>query len=142
MRLKKKEAEEIYKYDPSGAYLFGMIINRSIDINQLKFEIINFNLDLFPNLTFDVVSDNLNDNYRLVLVKTFRDMQKAWEYYDTITTGVRIMGLVEGTGYSRFVISLANSQTLLQDKTASKFLLFYDKYFKRNPDNSTVGKTD
>ena len=142
LETEKKEAEEIYKYDPSGAYLFGMIINRSIDINQLKFEIINFNLDQFPNLTFDVVSDNLNDNYRLVLVKTFRDMQKAWEYYDTITTGVRIMGLVEGTGYSRFIISLANSQTLLQDKTASKYLLFYDKYYKRNPDNSAVGKTD
>jgi tetratricopeptide (TPR) repeat protein len=138
LETEKKEAEEIYKYDPSGAYFFGMIINRSIDINQLKFEIINFNLDLFPNFTFDVVSENLNDNYRLVLVKTFRDMQKAWEYYDTITTGVRIMELVEGTGYSRFVISLANSQTLLQDKTASKFLLFYDKYYKRNPEN-TVG---
>jgi len=138
LETEKKEAEEIYKYDPSGAHFFGMIINRSIDINQLKFEIINFNLDLFPNLTFDVVSENLNDNYRLVLVKTFRDMQKAWEYYDTITTGVRIMELVEGTGYSRFVISLANSQTLLQDKTASKFLLFYDKYYKRNPEN-TVG---
>ena len=28
LETEKKEAEEIYKYDPSGAYLFGMIINR------------------------------------------------------------------------------------------------------------------
>ena len=42
------------------------------------------------------------------------------------------MALVEGTGYSRFVISPANSLTLLQDKTANKYLLFFDKYYRRN----------
>jgi tetratricopeptide (TPR) repeat protein len=135
LETEKKEAEEIYKYDPSGTYLFGMIVNRSIDINQLKFEIINFNLDLFPKLTFDVVSENLGDNSRLVLVKSFKDLQRAWDYYDTIATGERIMALVKGTGYSRFVISPLNSQTLLQDKTANKYLLFFDKYYKRNPEN-------
>ena len=41
------------------------------------------------------------------------------------------MALVEGTGYSRFVIFIANSQILLQDKTANKYLLFFDKYYKR-----------
>ncbi len=138
LETEKKEAEEIYTYDPSGTYLFGMIVNRSIDINQLKFEIINFNLDLFPKLTFDVVSENLGDNSRLVLVKSFKDLQRAWDYYDTIATGERIMALVKGTGYSRFVISPLNSQTLLQDKTANKYLLFFDKYYKRNPENPAV----
>ncbi len=138
LETEKKEAEEIYKYDASGTYLFGMIVNRSIDINQLKFEIINFNLDLFPKLTFDVVSENLGDNSRLVLVKSFKDIQRAWDYYDTIATGERIMALVKGTGYFRFVISPLNSQTLLQDKTANKYLLFFDKYYKRNPENPAV----
>jgi hypothetical protein len=138
LETEKKEAEEIYKYDPSGTYLFGLIVNRSIDINQLKFEIINFNLDLFPKLTFDVVSENLGDNSRLILVKAFKDLQRAWDYYDTIATGERIMALVKGTGYSRFIISPANSQTLLQDKTANKYLLFFDKYYKRNPENPAV----
>ena len=132
LETEKQEAEEIYTFDPSGTYLFGMIINRAVDVNQLKFEIINFNLDLFPKLTFDVVSENLSDNSRLILVKSFKDLQKAWEYYDTITAGEKIMALVEGTGYSRFVISPANSLTLLQDKTANKYLLFFDKYYRRN----------
>jgi len=131
LETEKKEAEEIYTYDPSGAYLFGMIINRFIDINQLKFEIINFNLDMFPNLTFDVTSENLSDNSRVVLVKPFKDIQKAWEYYDQIASGDKIMALIEGTGYSRFVISSANSLILLQDKNANKYLLFFDKYFAR-----------
>jgi TolA-binding protein len=131
LETEKKEAEEIYTYDPSGAYLFGMIINRVIDINQLKFEIINFNLDMFPNLTFDITSENLSENSRLILVKPFKDMQKAWEYNDQIASGDKIMALIEGTGYSRFVISSANSLILLQDKNANKYLLFFDKYYTR-----------
>jgi hypothetical protein len=122
-----------------------MIVNRTIDINQLKFEIINFNLDMFPKLTFDVVSENLNDNDRLILVRPFKDMQRAWDYFDTIATGEKIVALVTGTGYSRFVISNANSQTLLKDKSASRYLLFFDKYYIRNygtPEVSdTSGKT-
>ncbi len=132
IETEKKEAEEIYTYDPSGTYLFGMIVNRTVDVNQLKFEIINFNLDIFPKLTFDVVSENLNDNDRLILVKSFKDLQRAWDYLDTIATGEKIMSLVNGTGYSRFVISPANSQTLLKDKSASRYLLFFDKYYNRN----------
>jgi len=141
IETEKKEAEEIYKFDPSGAYLFGIIVDRTVDVNQLKFEIINFNLDLFPKLTFDVESQNLGDNDKLILVKSFKDLQRAWDYFDTISTGEKIMSLVNGTGYSRFVISPANSQTLLQDKSASRYLLFFDKYYKRNtvapvPDSS------
>jgi hypothetical protein len=132
LETEKIEAEEIYKYDSTGTFLYGMIVNRAIDINQLKFEIINFNLDLFPRITFDVVSENLSDNSRLVLVKSFRDLKRAWEYYDTITAGEKIWELVEGTGYSRFIISPANSQTLLQDKNPNKYLLFFDKYYRRN----------
>lgn len=131
LETEKKEAEEIYTYDSSGVFLVGMIINREIDVNQLKFEIINFNLDFYPKLTFDIASENLSDNSRLILVRLFKDIQKAWEYYDRLTTGDKIMALVEGTGYSRFIISWANSQILLQDKNANKYLLFFDKYYKR-----------
>jgi tetratricopeptide (TPR) repeat protein len=131
LETEKKEAEELYKYDSIGTFLYGMIINHMIDINQLKFEIINYNLDVFPNQTFDITSDNLSDNSRLILVKSFKNIQKAWEYYDQIITSDKIMALIEGTGYSRFVISPSNSLILLKDKNANKYLLFFDKYYKR-----------
>lgn len=131
LETEKKEAEEIYTFDPSGVYLVGLVINREIDINQLKFEIINFNLDLFPNITFDIISENLSDNSRVIMIRPFKDMQKAWDYFDLVITGDKIMSLIEGTGYSRFIISWNNSQILLKDKNPTKYLLFFDKYYKR-----------
>jgi tetratricopeptide (TPR) repeat protein len=131
LETEKIEAEEIYTYDSTGVYLVGLIINREIDINQLKFEIINFNLDMYPTITFDVLSENMSDNSRLVLIRSFRDIQKAWDYFDRIITGDRIIELIAGTGYSRFIISWNNSQVLLKDKNAGKYLLFFDKHYQR-----------
>ncbi|KPK87268.1 MAG: hypothetical protein AMS27_02915 [Bacteroides sp. SM23_62_1] len=131
METEKKEAEEIYTFDPEGPYYFGLIVKKDIDLNQLKFEIINFNLDLFPTRTFDVVSENLADNDRLILVQSLRSLGNAWNYYDQIVTSENIMALVQGTNFSRFVISPENSRKLIQDKVASKYLLFFDKYYKR-----------
>jgi hypothetical protein len=131
IETEKKEAEEIYTFDPEGTCYFGLIVEKEIDLNQLKFEIINFNLDLFPNKTFDVLSENLADNDRLILVQSFKNLENAWNYFDQIVTSEQIMALIRGTDFSRFVISPANSQKLIQDKVANKYLLFFDKYYKR-----------
>jgi len=131
LETEKKEAEEIYTFDPEGPYYFGMVVKRDIDLNQLKFEIINFNLDLFPNKTFDIISENMANNDRLILVQSLKDLKDAWDYYDQVVTSENIMTLIRGTEYSRFVISPVNSQKLIQDKVTNKYLLFFDKHYKR-----------
>lgn len=132
LETEKKEAEEIYTFDPECPYYFGMVVKRDIDLNQLKFEIINFNLDLFPNKTFDIISENLANNDRLILVQSLKDLKSAWNYYDQVITSENINALIQGTDYSRFVISPLNSQKLIQDKVTNKYLLFFDKHYKRN----------
>jgi tetratricopeptide (TPR) repeat protein len=127
----KKEAEEIYTFDSTGYYYFGLVVNSDIDLNQLKFEIINFNLDLFPNKTFDVVSENLAGKHRLILVKSLKDLENAWNYYDQVLTNDNVFALIDGTDYARFIISPVNAETLVRDKVTNKYLLFFDKYYKR-----------
>lgn len=129
LETEKKEAEEIYTFDPEGPYYFGFIVKKDIDLNQLKFEIINFNLDAFPNRTFDVTSENLDNNDVLILVQSLRNLENAWNYYNQVVTSENIMSLIQGTDFSRFVISPANSQKLIEDKVSNKYLLFFDKYY-------------
>ena len=131
LETEKKEAEEIYSFDPEGPYYFGFIIKRGIDLNQLKFEIINFNLDAFPNRTFDVTSENLADDDVLILVQSLRNLENAWNYYNQVMTSEDIMSLIQGTDFSRFVISPENSHKLIEDKVSNKYLLFFDKYYNQ-----------
>ncbi len=131
LETEKKEAEEIYVYDTLSIYYYGMLIHNSIDVNQLKFEIINFNLDSFPQLTFDVINEPVEESNQLVLVKTFQNIDEAWDYYDRIALNEKVFDILRNTEFNKFIISETNAQTLIQDKVANKYMLFFSKYYVR-----------
>ena len=127
----KQEAEEIYSVDSTGKFCMGYIVDRGVDINQLKFEIINFNLDQYPKKTFDVSDYLLNHNQVLILVKTFANTKEAWQYYDAIADNDLILSVIGNLSFSRCIISEGNSNILLQDKIAGRYLIFFNKHFAR-----------
>jgi len=127
----KQEAEEIYTVDSTGRFYVGYIVDRVININQLKFEIINYNLDHFPTKTFDITDDNMDNDQSLILIKSFADTADAWEYYDTIANDELILTELGDLSYSRCIISEGNATLLLEDKIASRYLIFYNKHYMR-----------
>lgn len=125
----KREAEEIYRHDSAGVYYYGLVVNRDINVNQLRFEIINFNLDYYPQSDFDVTDEPVNTTDHLVLVKSFPNLSDAWAYHDSIAQAGNVNGLIRDTGYQRFIISDVNTQTLIRDKVSEKYLVFFNKYY-------------
>jgi tetratricopeptide (TPR) repeat protein len=128
----KIEAEEIYLYDTSAVHFFGMIVPGTVDVNQLKFEIINFNLDFYPEMSYDVVNEQVNKSDQLVLVRSFANPDSARSYQQQISLYADVNRLIEGSGFQQFIISEINSKTLIKDKITSKYLLFYKKYYTGN----------
>lgn len=126
---RKIEAEEIYAPDTSGVFFYGMIITPPVDINQLKFEFINFNLDHYPNRTFDVVDEMIQSNNILLLVKQFPDPGGVWSYHDQVAGDELIFGQLENTSFQTFIISSRNADTLLVDRDIEKYLLFFQKHY-------------
>jgi len=129
VETQKIEAEEIYQYDTASVHYFGMIINGIIDVNQLKFEIINFNLDFYPETDFEVVSERIDREDHLILVKSFELKEDAWMYQDSINMAQSIFDLIGETSHQRFIISDLNAQTLISDGISAKYMLFYDKHY-------------
>ncbi len=127
----KIEAEEIYNVDSTGSFFYGMFLDPEVDINQLKFEFINFNLDHYPNRTFDVVHEVLGDGELLMLVKEFPGLAGAWEYYDSVAPDPQIFNLVKEGEYRNLVISLPNASILTQDGEAQKYWLFFQEHYNR-----------
>lgn len=128
----KIEAEEIYKADSTGAFLFGIFISGDVDINQLKFEFINLNLDIFPNKTFDVVDETLQDAEKALIVRRFPDMKLAWDYYELALRRDKIFEVLEGANFRLFIISEGNEKMLTDDGVANKYWLFFQKHYSRN----------
>jgi hypothetical protein len=128
---KKIEAEEIYRLDSTGYFYFGMILNSTVDINQLKFEIINFNLDHYPNRTFDVVHEVLENKATVLFVKQFPDLGQSREYSAQVVSDELISGVLGEAEYRIMIITASNADILLDDGDPEKYWLFFQKHYIR-----------
>ena len=128
----KIQAEEIYLADSTGSFSFGLFFTGAADINQLKFEFINLNLDIYPNRTFNVVHEDLEEEVTAVLVSRFRDIDQAWEYYEHAIRTEKIFEVLEGSDYRLFIISEGNVAILLENRRANIYWLFFQKHYVRN----------
>ncbi len=132
IETEKIEAEEIYKPDSAGDFAFGMFISGTVDINQLKFEFINLNLDIFPNKTFDIVDEKLDENVSALFVRQFPDMQEAWDYHEQVLRNNMIFQVIGESEFRLFIISAGNITVLTEDRVANKYWLFFQKHYTGN----------
>jgi tetratricopeptide (TPR) repeat protein len=131
----KIEAEEIYNPDTSGVFFYGLFVNNRIDVNQLKFEFINLNLDHFPNNTFDIVDEALAEGEVALYVKEFPDMADARDYSEVAMMNEAIRRTLEGVNYRPFIISQGNAEILLSDRIPDKYWLFFRKHYSNGEGN-------
>ena len=131
----KIKAEEIYSPDTTGVFFYGLFVNNRVDLNQLKFEFINLNIDHFPNNTFDIVDEALEEGEVALYVKEFPDMTDARDYLELARMNEAIRKTLEGVNYRPFIISRGNAEILLSDRVPDKYWLFFRKYYSYEEGN-------
>jgi tetratricopeptide (TPR) repeat protein len=131
----KIEAEEIYSSDTTGVFFYGLFVNNRVDLNQLKFEFINLNIDHFPNYTFDIVDEALEEGEVAFYVKEFPDMENARDYFQMAIMNEAIRKTLEGVNYRPFIISQGNAEILLSDRVSDKYWLFFRKHYSNGEGN-------
>lgn len=131
----KIEAEEIYSPDTLGVFFYGLFVNNRVDLNQLKFEFINLNIDNFPNNTFDIVDETLEEGEVALYVKEFPDMTDAKDYLQLTRMNEVIRKTLEGVSYRPFIISRGNAEILLSDRVPDKYWLFFRKHYSYGEGN-------
>ncbi|UCG28687.1 MAG: tetratricopeptide repeat protein [Bacteroidales bacterium] len=121
------QAQEIYTYNDSAVHLFMLVVNRlEIDVNQLIFNIINFNLDNYPQIEYDTQGEMLNDSLQVITVRDFASSTDASEYTRRLIATGNIQDELQNTRFYHFIISEENFATFINDKSVTK----YDKFFK------------
>ncbi len=121
-----EEIAKIYSYNPENKHLLGIVVGKEADINQLKFNIINFNLDFFIQESYEIEDNALNEFLNIVLVKDFENAQKAKEYYDQFKAETEnIFADVKITDFQFFIISQENLNKLIEEKSVRDYLLFF-----------------
>ncbi len=125
----KRIALKLYESTDDAIHFFAFVMPKGQNINQLIFNIINFNLDFFDELNLRVENMELNDAQNLILVKTFQNREQVMPYYDKITNETVIFKDVEDKDITSFVISGPNMNILQTDKSADRYLQFFNENY-------------
>jgi TolA-binding protein len=119
--------EQLYRFREDDSYYFVIIASTdNIDINKLKFDLINFNLDYYLQKDYTTTSKTFNEHNTIISVKRFKDLKAIKEYYDIISKKEqRVFKEIDEKYYEYFYISVKNYPTLLEKKTIIEYLKFF-----------------
>lgn len=126
----EKVAEQLYVYDTTATHYVAIAVKKSQDINQLNFNLINYNIDYFNAYDLSLEMKQIDDQYNLILVKGFSDYQGVKRYADRIDTDrMEVMGEIPVSEYRFILISQSNYRKLQEAKEMVPYLLFYGKHY-------------
>jgi tetratricopeptide (TPR) repeat protein len=127
----RSKAEEIYTFDTSTAHYFAILTKQNAFVNQLNFNIINFNLDYYNNMNLAIQREPFNDG-TLFLIKSFSSLDIARLYMDNFLKNNDNFRDIDQSSLQIFLISNKNLDVLITDKDAQKYILFFEKYYSIN----------
>lgn len=123
-----KVAEVIYLTEEKTTYYFALLVEKEEDVNQLVFDIINFNLDNFSNEKLEINNEDFSKKYKIITVRSFADKDKAMNYYKAIAPTV--VKNVKKQTKNTFIISPANYQTLQKQESFDSYQQFFNIHFQ------------
>jgi tetratricopeptide (TPR) repeat protein len=124
-------AEEIYTdYDSSQEHYLLIALPASRDVNQVSFDLLNFNLDHFNEYDLNIEKLALSDGWSLVVVQTFFNAEGARRYLEQVEASRdAIFGDIPSSDYRMMMISLDNYNILSSEKMQNPYYLFYQKHY-------------
>ena len=102
-----------------------------VDLNRLKFDIANYNIDHYTKIDFDIETENLNDEIALLLVRALENKDDALIYHRAIIRKASVFKTLQDVEYLNFVASSTNYRQLLEDKNPADYLKFFVKNYSR-----------
>ncbi|MFW5879781.1 MAG: tetratricopeptide repeat protein, partial [bacterium] len=124
-------AKEIYSYNPDTIHYFAFSVKRSTDVDQLTFNIINYNIDHYEESNLSSSGEELFGEYNIVYVKGFKTALEAQNYMKKLIVNNTIYRDVEKENLEPFVISPLNLITLKEDKQLDRYFKFYKAFYKK-----------
>jgi len=106
-------------------HLFIVLVPKKSNMNQLKFNLVSFNVDVFINLDINVNNQPFNEFFEMIKVEKFKNNAEAMEYYDAAIHKEGLFNPLLPDDYSAFVISTENFTLFMEDKSLADYLNFF-----------------
>jgi tetratricopeptide (TPR) repeat protein len=132
----QKGADEFggkFSYDEELLHYFVIAYpkNAEIDLNRLKFDLANYNIDHYTKVDFDIETQNLNSNSSLLIVRSLNNKEQGLIYFRSIIKKREVFVALKNIKYVNFVVSSTNFREITTDKDFSEYLKFFVKNYSR-----------
>ena len=126
-----KVAEEIYTdFDPEQEHYFLLALQSGENVNQVSFDLLNYNLDNFNQYDLNIERLKLTESYYILVVQSFNNTEGATRYLEVIRENTStILNGIPATNFRMMVISLTNFATLAQQQGHNPYYLFYLNHY-------------
>jgi hypothetical protein len=127
------EFEGKFSYDEDLLHYFVIAYpkNSKVDLNRLKFDIANYNIDQYTKIDFDIETQSLNNNTNLLLVRSLNDKEQGLIYFRSIIKRRNVFETLKNIKYVNFMASSTNFREITADKDIAEYLKFYVKNYSR-----------
>ena len=124
----EEEEKSPYRYREDDSYYFVIIVStENVDIDNFKFDLINFNLDYYLQKDYTTSSQTFNEHNTIVSVKRFKDLETVHDYYEILSKKEdRVFSNINEKHYEYFYVSVKNYPTLLEKKSIIEYIKFFE----------------
>jgi hypothetical protein len=125
------EFEGKFSYDEDLLHYFVIAYpkNASVDLNRLKFDIANYNIDHYTKVDFDIETQSLNNEYSLILVRSLNDKEQGLIYFRSVIKRRTVFEALKNIKYVNFIASSTNFREITADKDFAEYLKFFIKNY-------------
>lgn len=120
------DAEVTTKYlTADGDHTMIIIVPKSVNVNQLKFNLVSFNLEAAPNTELSITNQHFDSNNEIVVIKAFANKQLSMDYYYQLLQRQDIISQAGAQNFVLFSISVQNLDLLMKDKSLKTYSDFF-----------------
>lgn len=122
-----------FSYEEDLLHYFVIVWPRKadVDVNRLKFDIANYNLDHYTKIDFDIETENLDANEMMLMVRSLENKEQGLIYFRSIIRQAPVFQALKGVEYYNFIASSTNYRQIVSEKSVSDYLKFFLKNYSR-----------
>lgn len=125
------ESEEAdYSFSENTVHYYVVIVSSNTgDVNRLKYDISNFNVENYDQDFFEVKSEVLTENLIMISVKNFTDSKYGMDYYKGLLADPTVYADYREIDFRHFVISKANYSIFIKNKNVFNYIRFFNENY-------------
>jgi hypothetical protein len=120
-----------FVYKPDTTQFFVVVVeDRSMNLNDFKVKLSNFNNQYFSLKNLQVASRLLGTNYQVITVQQFANKKESMDFMMAVDSDDELFADMNMDITDVFVISAGNYQLLMKEGNVSEYVDFYKKVYE------------